>query len=601
YRNYLADNISDVKIESKLEEYFQTLESIEKKRLANTKDSLQKVTESIIRLSNKKSIQELESIFQTLINENLRRENASLYADINSIGSKQIESYISSCFLYSPKISSVVHDVKTSTNRILNTHGENLVVEYQETLKPYLERYKEHVLESIRHQLKGVERTKENVEDKDRGQDIINAREVQEKHFVTSNEMQFVIPTVKKFGIIIEETFDGFTVKSAENPKPMMLYKGDNGLYFTEDHSIEIADLGSNSMRVNIGDKVITETMDTCYLGTKNNPRKIEMKLDFLEYKVSYAGVEQTDMIKTGMVINEIASSFPGYYAYLSNETMFLSLKEKVMEARKEAEELYKDEYGKVRINPNTREKFMDKVYAIGFKIEEREDGVYAIDRHGVNHKIQYNSGYAYFEDNPHVGFNTSAYFITDNAIIGPQIDYRVNKDTLSCSADYLYLTISGSGKVCRLGFDSNDKFVCEIDTGEKVIRNSDTIKKIVKNTCPEMYEKIAHACLEHQNNLQKGETEKEENREIVNNDIAGSGDATEELLEELENPEVVNIGSEEGIKEDINIGEEIPEGLSIDDEIFALEQDPNVQRYIELMKLQAERNSTIQPPGMGI
>ncbi len=591
-RAYLADNISDGKIEGKMSDYLDKLRSLQNEHIGKTRNSIRQLTDSVIRLASRKNGEDLESAFITLTNEVFRKENASIYTKLNNETSKLMKNYVSSCFLYSPAIEGTMADVSADIRRLLNNYCENLVREYQEYLNSYLKRYREHVMEAISNQQSISSKETGKVEEQYVTRESEMDNRFQNKTMASANEMQFIAPSLKKFGIIIEDTFDGITIKTPNSEKSMLLYKGERNHYFSEDHSIEIENIASDNMSITMGEKVITEVRDTIYLGTKNNPRRIELKTGFLEYKVFYGGVEQTDLIKMGVVLDEIAKSFPEYYNNLSHEVIFESLHQEIEEAKREKAELFKDDYGIVHINPDTQEKFIEKVSAIGYALEEREDGVYAIDIQGGVHKIQYNSGYAYFEDNPRVGFNTSAYFVTDNEIKGPMIDYHVKGDTLICSGDYLYLTISAPGKVCRLGYDENDKFVCEIEMGEKLITNGDIIKKVVKSVCPKLYENIANACIEHERSI-KNANEKQ--------DIGT--DAADELMQELDQEEMiekVNIkAGEENLREDINIVEKVQSEMSIDDEIYLLEQDPNVQRYIELMKLQTEQKAMNQDNNM--
>lgn len=591
-RAYLADNISDGKIEGKMSDYLDKLRSLQNEHIGKTRNSIRQLTDSVIRLASRKNGEDLESAFITLTNEVFRKENASIYTKLNNETSKLMKNYVSSCFLYSPAIEGTMADVSADIRRLLNNYCENLVREYQEYLNSYLKRYREHVMEAISNQQSISSKETGKVEEQYVTRESEMDNRFQNKTMASANEMQFIAPSLKKFGIIIEDTFDGITIKTPNSEKSMLLYKGERNHYFSEDHSIEIENIASDNMSITMGEKVITEVRDTIYLGTKNNPRRIELKTGFLEYKVFYGGVEQTDLIKMGVVLDEIAKSFPEYYNNLSHEVIFESLHQEIEEAKREKAELFKDDYGIVHINPDTQEKFIEKVSAIGYALEEREDGVYAIDIQGGVHKIQYNSGYAYFEDNPRVGFNTSAYFVTDNEIKGPMIDYHVKGDTLICSGDYLYLTISAPGKVCRLGYDENDKFVCEIEMGEKLITNGDIIKKVVKSVCPKLYENIANACIEHERSI-KNANEKQ--------DIGT--DAADELMQELDQEEMIEKvdikAGEENLREDINIVEKVQSEMSIDDEIYLLEQDPNVQRYIELMKLQTEQKAMNQDNNM--
>ncbi|MDE6292643.1 MAG: hypothetical protein K2L98_03060, partial [Bacilli bacterium] len=373
--------------------------------------------------------------------------------------------------------------------------------------------------------------------------------------------------------------------------------------YFTENYSIEFMDLKDMGLTVVIGDKVIRQTNDSCYFGTKSSPDKIKLTLDFLEYKISYADVEQTDLIKKGIVLDIISRDYPAYYAYLSNEEIFASLKRDVEQADKANEELYKDDYEILRINPNNKAAFIDKVHTLGFAIEEREDGVYVIDDNGESHKLQYNSGYAYFEDEPQIGFNTNAYFVYDQEISGPKIDLRFKDVFFTCTLDYLFMTLRDFDKSFCLGYDSNGKFRCEGKLNGKNITDTKDILKVFQQVCPEAFEKVRAACEAYEKSMKEPKAENS-GRELENTGSIPPGvEKAEELLEELniaDQVEAITIDGAPGINSDINVVE-TETTMSIDDEIFMLEQDPNVQRYIELIKLQAERNAIGQNPEMNI
>ena len=621
YRDYLANNISDYKIEDKLSNYFNELKQVEKSRIEKMTDSLKQITDSIIRLTDKKSIEQLESIFITLTNELSNKQNASIHEELNHQTAKNIESYVQGCFMYTPRIGDAMYDVQNNTRRILTNYCENFMEEYQAILKPYLNRYREQVLEVIKSQLKDKareeERREQDREEERRIQENIREQENKIKTNNMVNEIPFIAPNVKKFGIIIEDTFDGFTIKTANSEKSMPLVRDENGLYSSEDHSIEFQDFGPEGIVAILGNNVIRETKDSCYLGTRDNPYQIQLTMDFLDYKIRYAGIEETDLIKKGIILDNIARNFPDYYAHLSNETMFISLKNEIEEAKKNNEELYLDDSLVVRINPNNRERFIDKMGVLNLSVDERPDGVYVIEPTGLEHHLLYSSGYAYFEDNPKAGFNTNFYSITEQGVVGPQLDLHVGDTTLTISADYLFITLSDKVRTFRLGYDSMNEFICEAIIGDKVIHNKDQLKEIFKKACPKAYERVKDTCIAHEQNMANGtygqtqihnplsQTSPNNTTEVIKdeNQVEPAQEVTEGLLQELEEGEEVekiNIDdTNPDISEKINIVEE--ETMSIDDEIFMLEQDPNVQRYIELMKLQAEQNAINQNSTLGV
>lgn len=602
YREYLAENISDSKIGQIISEHFDKIEGEESIHFKKITDSLQKITGSIIRLTAKKSTTELESVFATLTNEFIRNQNPlDIHILTNQATASQVQSYARDCFLYTPKIGDALREVKEAAKGILDNFSTELMEEYKEVLKNNLDLYRGQILEIIEEQVKNQEAARR----EEANQDNEIEMPAPKRKTVSANEAKFIAPSVKRFGIEFEETADGVTVKTAQTAS-MPLYEDNNGHYFTEDYSIEFMDLKDMGLTVVIGDKVIRQTNDSCYFGTRSNPDKIKLTLDFLEYKVSYANVEQTDLIKKGIVLDIIAKNYPDYYAYLSDEAIFASLKADIEQADKGNEELYKDDYEILRINPNNKAAFIDKVHTLGFAIEERADGVYAIDDNGKDHKLQYNSGYAYFEDDPQIGFNTNAYFVYDQEISGPKIDFRFKDVFFTCTLDYHFITIRDLNKSFCLGYDSNGKFRCEGNIDGKNITNTTEIVNIFKQVCPEAFEKVRVACSAYENSMKEPEEQKVENQDKMDENtgsIQQGAENAEELLEELnasDQVETINIDGNPGMNSDINVVETEPQ-MSIDEELFMLEQDPNVQRYIELMKLQADRNAMNQGPEMNI
>ncbi|MDE5759143.1 MAG: hypothetical protein K2H85_11105, partial [Allobaculum sp.] len=598
-------NISNTRIENKLADYFYELKTSEKSRTEKISASLKQLTESIINLTDKKSINQLESIFQTLTNELLRKQNASIYEELNRQTAKNIESYVQSCFMYTPRIGEAMYDVQNNTRRILNKYCENLMEEYCANMRAYLNRYQEQTLEVIKSHLKDKARKEEQQEAERKNQELRREQENKVKRSISANEIQFISPNLKKFGIIIEDTFDGFTIKTANNEKSMPLSKDANGLYFSEDHSIEFQDFGSDGIMVTIGNNVIRETKDSCYFGTRDNPSQTQITMDFLDYKIIYSGITQTDLIKKGVILDDLARNFPDYYAHISGEPVFNSLRNEIEAAKKNQEDLYLDESLVVHINPNNRESFIDKMSVLDLSVAERGDGVYVIEPNGLEHHLLYSSGYAYFEDNPKIGFNTNFYSITDKGIMGPQIDLHVGNTTLTISTDYLFMTLSDKNQLFRLGYDSINQFVCEAIINNKVIRNNGQLKEVFKKASPKAYERVKATCIAYEEAMKNGEEKKEETQEQpstsnqteIIQEAVPVQEGTNKLLEELaaeEQVEKINIEETNNIGYgDIQVVEDT--ALSIEDELFVLEQDPNVQRYIELMKLQEEQNAMNQ------
>lgn len=586
YREYLADNISDSRIGNRVEKYFEELKTIEKNHVSKTINSIEQATGTIMRLADKKSVRQLESIFTTLTNEIINRQNSTLYENINRTFESQLGPFITSFFFYNSRIEGVVFDVQREVRAILSNYCEELIEEFKSTLNTYLKNYRERVLGAIGEQLK----ENNSFEEPKKDETLEKQQEVHANNnlFVSAEDILPFMSLANKMGIKIEETFDGYVIKMSDGETSEMLYKDESNTLHTKDYSIELLKFGDEGVKINVGDRTVCETKDTCYFGTREDPYKIELISDFIEYRVKYAGNLETDSIKKGIILSQIAKYHPEFYNNLTEDIMFSALGQEIEAANKENEELYRDYHGKVHINKENRERFLDKLSALGYLGVEKENGVYVVDRKGVEHKLQYESGYAYLEDHPTHGFNTNLYIIKDKEIKGPLIDYHVDDIKVSMAANYLELTLSSPTQYFYIGYDSNNKFRCMGKNAGTDLNSSETMSFFVK-FCPEAFEKVKNACIDYEKTL-KNRANTEESKQEKKNASAQENVApqnniqTDKLMEELENDKV----GKNDITPDIS---EMSED-SINTEIEMLKDDPNVQRYIALMQEMQNRNA---------
>lgn len=585
YREYLADNISDSRIENRVEKYFEELKTLEKNHVSKIMNSIEQATGTIMRLVDKKSIRQLESIFTTLTNEIINHQNPILYENLNRTFESHLGPFLTSFYLYNSRIEGVIFDVQREVKYILYNYCEELIEEFKSNLTTYLKNYRERIIGAIEEQLK----ENNSFEEQEKDETLEKHQEVYANNnlFVSSDDIRPFMSLANKMGIKIEDTFDGYMIKTSDGENSEMLYKDESNTLHTKDYSIELLKFGDEGVKINVGDRTVCETKDTCYFGTREDPYKIELISDFIEYKIKYAGKIETDPIKKGVILTQIAKYHPDFYSNLSNDIMFTALEQEVEQADKEIEELYKDFNGKLHITEKNREKFLDKLSAIGYLGVEKDDGVYVVDRQGVEHKLCYESNYAFLEDEPTHGFNTNFYIIKDNEIKGPQIDYHVDDINLLVAANYLEIALSGPTQYYYVGYNSNNKFkiMGKLLKGNvwKDESHPEILSSLQKNS-PEAFEKVKNACLEFElaqkNQANTVEVPKQEEAPITNQEeIVQEGiNQTEELMEELDGDNKVE---QEYNTVDIS---EMSED-SINNEIEMLKEDPNVQRYIALME----------------
>ncbi len=602
FDDFKVNHLSDYQVENKYEEYIKELKNLESDHIKKTIDSIRQVTDSVIRQAAKKSENELESSFYVLTNEIVRRQNATLYTSINENFVNRMGPFITNNYNYNARIGYAVSDIQTEIRRIINKLSQSLIEEFQTNLNGNLRYYMERVLESIKEQ------TKENAENIAQDQPEKNPEPKEEKAsqelFVSKSDVQPFLPLAEKMGIKIEETFDGYTVRIPNSEKSFMLHKDVDESLYADDHRIEMQNLDSDGIMIFVGHNVIRATDDWYYLGTRDNLDKIELGMDFVEYQVKYAGQLQTDPLKKGVVLAQVAKNYPEFYKNMSNDATFSILEEEVAACDKANEELYKDSLGVVRLNSQNRERFFDKISILGYKGLEKNDGVYVVDRKGIEHRLNYESGYAFLEDEPTIGFNTNLFIISDNSISGPIIDYYVNDIKFTCSIDYLNMSLKGANQYFYIGYDSQNKFRCEGKNAGIPVKDPQETLGFFIRFCPEALERVKNACIEHEKVLNPAksavedvESQNEEYGQATHSSNPNSSSfQTDSLIEELENDkleeEYIGLG-DDPTKEDLN---------NLDDEsLYAelekIKQDPNVQRYLAIAGIIEERLKAPQGP----
>lgn len=589
YKDSLVENLTDDKIEQKVEEYFQELKDFEHNHINKIIESVRQATDSVIHQAENKSERQLESTFTFLMHEIVRRQNVTLHEDLNYEFSSKMANFLTSRYDYNYNIAYAVSNVQTEVGHILKKMSEEVIEELQVSLNSYARYYIERTIEVISEQNKenGIE-NKEEVKEERVNQETNNL-------FVSSNDVSKYTSLASKMGLKIEETFDGYTITTPNDGKTISLYKNASGNLYTPDHSIELKD--DDGISITIQDKIIREKDDTIYFGSLDNPNKVSLTNDFLEYEVRYGDVIQTDPLRKGIALSYIEKNFKEYYQELNRDALFQALSQEVDAADKKVEELYKDIYGVVHINKNNAEVFNDKVGALGYRAIEKDDGVYLIDRKGAEHHLQYESGYAYLEDEPTVGFNTNHFIVSENEIKGPRIDYHKADINLSIASDYMDLSLSGPNQTFFMGYGPDKKFKCVGNNAGTRIVNAEVVS-FLSRFCPEALEKVKNTCLNYEYELKKRASEptKKEEPKVtplepeVKVPSEPKVEEPTEVKEEAENlMNELDTSSEPLVKEE-NIDVNNMDDESIYQELRELENDPKVVRYMILLNVINDR-----------
>lgn len=271
--------------------------------------------------------------------------------------------------------------------------------------------------------------------------------------------------------------------------------------------------------------------------------------------------------------------------SYLINEANKIeeTMKAKINEELDSLSSLYKDKIHEYRrqsnsVNSNYQSQYQDIVSLAGLKIISQGGQEYLVDSSNEYHELKENGRTA---DN--------RYAILSNRIGEYTIgDMQQNMTIISDNLTTRIINKNTNDRIkIEYGFDGY-----EFTINDKKIETSEEKQEFVvmlSKQYPGVYNFICRETFYGKEYIQMVEQYKENiHSKNAQAFIDEKTTAPESLLEELDE-ETKTRENEESLVSDLESDE-----LSIDDEIFKLEQDPNVQRYLELMRLkeQQEENS---------
>lgn len=162
---------------------------------------------------------------------------------------------------------------------------------------------------------------------------------------------------------------------------------------------------------------------------------RINITQGFIGYEFEYGGKKVTNLTEISAIIDSIKTKVPSYYEELLKEKDFQELMVKIEQHEKDNEEIYVDKTtNQVKLNPQNKEKATLKLKLFGYDLQEKEDGLYAIDiKTQEEHKIKTFTNSFGFEDKKahELNFNTNLTIRTSNIIIPNNIEFHQGKNDL--------------------------------------------------------------------------------------------------------------------------------------------------------------------------
>lgn len=398
--------------------------------------------------------------------------------------------------------------------------------------------------------------------------------------------------------------------------------KGDN-VFVSLDGYLEYT-YGEKTWSFREGRKVITSSTEYVALGTTENPYSMQINFGFDKADFLYNGKKTEDSEVIKYICEEFKSKAPVLYEkQLSKNSSITEIYEKVSQASHDSEKFIVDENNIVHINEKNKAELDGYLEAIGYKIEEKEDGIYLTDlSSNVETKATISGSNITLPNSTRIAIDLYR-FLEKGAVQGPEIYYENQQKNITS-----YIKTDFSKISLFIGRDlysvrvNNGVIEARASIGQDKIADVDLItskiREVLPNAINKMQELVSNKEFKGEANLDEEIFSSNVSQFLTDEDIAkkkfGDDERTKEeihaanaaaFLDDEPSSEIsskytdmlseVEATPDEVIQEGYTaISNEEDMSLSqIDDRIFELSQDPKVQEYIALMKKAEELRNT--------
>lgn len=417
-QSYLR-GIPEYRIEEWIEEYLiSEMKSEGYRQFNKMHDSLETEFDSMYRsFSSNRNIPRNIELYEESLNAIVRRTTPEWLEDLSTEFIQQITRKIE---YYNMSFLGI-------DDRTLYRNIENISFELKGTLRRINNQFQEEYAQMIKSEIKKNTREIEN----NMHSIKINNQEIPQEYIsniqrILNYQGYRLIKHNDKTYIQDKTTQEMFEVTYDSNYNVIKTTNGNLGIKIQGD-STTIVDINKNNMM----------SRDMINFEMSNSKRQFRIKITqgFVGYEFEYGNKKITDLAQISAIIDSIKTKVPSYYEELLKDKDFQQLSSKLDQYEKDHQEIYVDKTdNRVKVNPQTKETVAFKLRLFGYDLQEKEDGLYAINlKTQEEHKIKaFSNGFG-FEDKKayELNFNTDLTIRTPDVIIPNHIEFHQGQNNL--------------------------------------------------------------------------------------------------------------------------------------------------------------------------
>lgn len=417
-QSYLR-GIPEYRIEEWIEEYLiSEMKSEGYRQFNKMHDSLETEFDSMYRsFSSNRNIPRNIELYEESLNAIVRRTTPEWLEDLSKEFIQQITRKIE---YYNMSFLGI-------DDRTLYRNIENISFELKGTLRRINNQFQEEYAQIIKSEINKNTREIEN----NMHSIKINNQEIPQEYIsniqrILNYQGYRLIKHNDKTYIQDKTTQEMFEVTYDSNYNVIKTTNGNLGIKIQGD-STTIVDINKNNM--------ISRDMINFEMSNSKRQFRIKITQGFVGYEFEYGNKKITDLAQISAIIDSVKTKVPSYYEELLKDKDFQELSSKLDQYEKDHQEIYVDKTdNRVKVNPQTKETVAFKLRLFGYDLQEKEDGLYAIDlKTQEEHKIKAFSNSFGFEDKKayELNFNTDLTIRTPDVIIPNHIEFHQGQNNL--------------------------------------------------------------------------------------------------------------------------------------------------------------------------
>lgn len=536
------NHVTDLVISSYLPQVISFMKKNNEKNMDNLLESIR----SLQGLSSMgKTPEQLSSIISMRTHEIIRRQNPEQLYDYNMEFAYELTRAILRRLEQTPifsqsQLDNLYDELRPAIKTVLNKESDKLFEQYSETLSSSLKRF----LNKSEEQIIATKKSQDN-------------KKTAEYSCLKNSE-----ENLAKLGIDVLDLFDTIQIKS-DASRYMTLYETSSGSLTTQDKSIEITIINANDIVLKRAGRTIHYTDNFISFGRDNYPEQSMIERVEGTFNIYYGGTLITDPIKQNVVIERLRKNYPLLYDNMMLDNNFKAMVDMISMSDEMATPYIVGENSKPIFKEELQEQYYEIFSSIGFKVSNEEDGFYLTDELG-KHRVIGHSSYLTIEDKPGFVIKPCLYIVVEKRISGPFFEIETPDYSVIASQDYSSVSLfSGDYHFSLLVNGDELKATQEDRKSNRLVDENQPVIERMQTIIPGLVAKTMG---------------------VVKQKEEGITDLLNELDSNVKTPDEVA---------------SIENAVDIDQELENLLEDPNVKRYIELMKTKSEQEELSTPSGL--